>query len=169
MKSGTSVTAVITKGDWMQIEPPTNAYAFRGRDLFEAGSILGNQCAGPHRGYDGTTAAAANADDRDRNTASCRAAAHRAAAAGNGHDHSANDGGIGSTADPLRSRNDRDDSAEPTLAPEDTNLPPPPPRIVTHEGSVAPFGQSRGADGFRACMTRRTTRRSIIFTARRRI
>ena len=25
---------------------------------------------------------------------------------------------------------------QPTLAPEDTNLPPPPPRIVTHEGSV---------------------------------
>jgi hypothetical protein len=24
----------------------------------------------------------------------------------------------------------------PTLAPEDTNLPPPPPRIVTHEGTV---------------------------------
>jgi hypothetical protein len=25
---------------------------------------------------------------------------------------------------------------QPTLAPDDTNLPPPPPRIVTHEGSV---------------------------------
>jgi uncharacterized protein YgiM (DUF1202 family) len=113
VERGASVTQIITRGDWMRIEPPTNAYAFVAA-MYLKQEASGNLAANPPPSTETepmTTNTVAEATPIVTET----------------------------TNMPNTEVNTPPATAvETNVAPEavETNLPPPPPRVVTHEGVV---------------------------------
>jgi uncharacterized protein YgiM (DUF1202 family) len=114
IERGTVVNEIITKGEWTQIEPPTNAYAFVAAMYLkqEASGTLGTNAPPSTETEPMTTNNVA--EPQPLVTESTNAAPEV----------------VESNAPPAMETN-----AVPA-AEVDTNLPPPPPRVVTHEGVV---------------------------------
>ncbi len=115
IERGTPVNEITTKGDWTQIEPPTNAYAF------VAAIYLKQEASG-------TMASNVPASTETETPVTTNSVPEPATIV----TESTN------TAPATTEINSPPPTISDTNAPPfvDTNLPPPPPRVVTHEGVV---------------------------------
>jgi uncharacterized protein YgiM (DUF1202 family) len=114
IERGTPVNEIITKGDWTQIEPPTNAYAFVAAIYLKQESS-GNLAANAAPSTETVPSPTPIVETQPAMTEPTNAAPE-----------------INSPPPMVM-----DTNAPPMV---DTNLPPPPPRIVTHEGVVGHVG-----------------------------
>ncbi len=146
VEKGTSVNSVTTKGDWMQIETPSSAFAF------VAAGYLKQEGAAPETNIAAQPAIAAteNAPAPAPQMAAPVATPTPVTEAPTIAPPAANPPPAPAPVTPAPAPEVAAMPAPalpaptpaivptPTLAPDDTdtNLPPPPPRIVTHEGSV---------------------------------
>jgi uncharacterized protein YgiM (DUF1202 family) len=114
IERGAAVTEIITKGDWTQIEPPTNAYAFVAA-MYLKQEASGTAVANPPPSTETEQVTTNTVSEPTPIVTEATNAAPQA---------------VESNAPPAAETN-----AVPP-AEVDTNLPPPPPRVVTHEGVV---------------------------------
>jgi uncharacterized protein YgiM (DUF1202 family) len=143
IEKGAPITVVVNKGDWTQIEPPTSAFAFLAASYLkqEASAVDTNVPTPP------TVAATETVPPPPTippTTATVPEATPIAPPATTPPTTPETTAPVPppTTAESVPPPTPAPSSVtpamlpQPTLAPEDTNLPPPPPRIVTHEGSV---------------------------------
>jgi uncharacterized protein YgiM (DUF1202 family) len=124
IERGTPVSEIVTKGDWMQIDPPTNAYAFVAA-MYLSQAASGNLATNPEPSAETETPMTTNTvpepqpivTEQPTNTESVQDTNNAAPEAVDTNAPAATETNTATTE-------------------VDTNLPPPPPRIVTHEGVV---------------------------------
>ena len=118
---GTPVSEVSNKGNWMEIEPPTNAYAFVAAMYLKQETVALPPPVAPTMETATAPATTPVAESQPLVTEATNAAV-----------------AAETNATPVASVETNAPSAEGTnaLAEAETNAPPPPPRIVTHEGFV---------------------------------
>jgi uncharacterized protein YgiM (DUF1202 family) len=121
IERGTPVNKIITKGDWTQIEPPTNAYAFVAA-MYLKQEASGNLATNPASSTETEPMPAPTPTPVPETQPAITEPPTNAPAATE----------INSPPPMVV-----DTNAPPVV---DTNLPPPPPRIVTHEGVVGHVG-----------------------------
>ena len=114
IERGAPVTEIITKGDWTQIEPPTNAYAFVAA-MYLKQEASGTAVANPPPSTETEPVTTNTVSEPTPIVTEATNAAPET---------------VESNTPPVAETN-----AVPP-AEVDTNLPPPPPRVVTHEGVV---------------------------------
>jgi len=138
IERGTPVSEIVTKDDWMQIDPPTNAYAFVAA-MYLTQAASGNLATNPAPSAETEAPITTNTVSESQpivteqtNTATVQETNDITTNAAPTVDTNA------AAATPAVDTNAP--AATETNPPEpevvDTNLPPPPPRIVTHEGVV---------------------------------
>jgi uncharacterized protein YgiM (DUF1202 family) len=121
VERGTPVTEIITKGEWTQIEPPTNAYAFVAAIYLKqeaSATLVTNPAPSTETEPVPVPVPTPVVETQPAMTEPTNTAP---------------------TATEINSPPPviMDTNAPPVI---DTNLPPPPPRVVTHEGVVGPVG-----------------------------
>jgi len=118
---GTPVSEVSNKGNWMEIEPPTNAYAFVAAMFLKQETVVLPPPVAPtaETATAPTTTPVAESQPLITEATNAAVAAETNATPGAAAEANA-PGAEGTNA----------------LAEAETNAPPPPPRIVTHEGFV---------------------------------
>ena len=140
VEKGAAITAVTTKGDWTQIQPPASAFAFVAASyLKQEGGIDTNVPAATVAAVPETTPAPpAVVPPTPTTVAEAQPIAPPAMTPPPTPETTAP---VPPPATPVVTPTPAPETPAlslptPTLAQDDTNLPPPPPRIVTHEGSV---------------------------------
>ncbi len=143
IEKGTPITAVTTKGNWTQIEPPASAFAFVAASyLKQEGSMIDTNVPPPP--MVATTETVPPPPTIPPTTATVPEAQPIAPPATTPPPTTDTTAPVTppTTTEsvppptPATSVTPATILPQPELAPDDTNLPPPPPRIVTHEGSV---------------------------------
>jgi len=119
VERGTAVSEIVTKSGWMQIVPPTNAYAFVAA-MYLKQEASGNLAANPAPSAETETPMTTNSVSEPEPIVTQPE----------------------TNAPAMETNAPAPETVETnTVAPEvDTNLPPPPPRVVTHEGVVRHVG-----------------------------
>jgi SH3-like domain-containing protein len=123
IERGTPVSEVITKDDWMQIEAPTNAYAFVAA-MYLKQEASGNMATNTTPSSETETPMTTNSVSEPETIVT----------EGTNYTVTAVEGTNYTTT--VTETSDTNAAA----AEVDTNLPPPPPRVVTHEGVVRHVG-----------------------------
>jgi uncharacterized protein YgiM (DUF1202 family) len=136
VEKGTVITAVANKGDWTQIEAPASSFAFVAASYLKQDASLANV---PPPATTASTEAVPPPAMPPTPTTVTEAQPIAPPAATPPPTETTAPATPPAPPEPVPAPTPVTTATmlpEPTLAPDDTNLPPPPPRVVTHEGSV---------------------------------
>jgi uncharacterized protein YgiM (DUF1202 family) len=129
---GTPITAVTTKDDWIQVQTPTSAFAFVAASyLKQEGTIMDTNIVPPAVAVTAPVPEAPPVEPTPTTVPEPPPIAPPTPEPATPATPAAPE-----VAPPPAPATPAMVLPPPTLAPEDTNLPPPPPRVVTHEGYV---------------------------------